>query len=86
MGFGNFNRSGYSNPEVNKLLLDGARTLDEGRRREMFARAAEISMNERPVLPIVMPQTVWAMGKNKLGFTPRVDQETLAHLVAPKTA
>ena len=86
VGFGNFNRSGYSNPEVNKLLLDGARTLDEGRRREMFARAAEISMNERPVLPIVMPQTVWAMGKNKLGFTPRVDQETLAHLVAPKTA
>ena len=43
-------------------------------------------MNDRPVLPIVMPQTVWAMGKGKLGFKPRVDQETLAHLVAPKAA
>ncbi len=60
--------------------------MDDARRRGMFARAAEISMNDLPMLPIVMPQTVWATGKNKLGFTPRVDQETLAHLVAPKTA
>ena len=84
VGLGNFNRSGYSNPEVNKLLLDGSRTLDDAKRREMFARAAEISMNDRPMLPIVMPQTVWAMGKNKLAFTPRVDQETLAQSVTPK--
>lgn len=84
VGLGNFNRSGYSNPDVNKLLLDGSRTLDEKARRDMFVRAAEISMNERPMLPIVMPQTIWAMPKNKLSFTPRVDQETLAHLITPK--
>lgn len=86
VGLGNFNRSGYSNPEVNKLLLDGSRTLDEAKRREMFARATEISMKDRPMLPIVMLQTVWAMPKGKLTFTPRVDQETLAHLITPKTS
>ena len=86
IGFGNFNRSGYDNAEVNKLVADGARTLDDAKRRAMFVRATEISMAERPMLPIVMPQTVWAMGKNRFGFTPRVDQETLAHLVVPKTA
>ena len=48
------------------------------------ARAAEISMNERPMLPIVMPQTVWAMPKGKFVFAPRMDQETLAHAIAPK--
>ena len=86
VGLGNFNRSNYNNPEVNKLLLDGSRTLDDARRREMFVRAAEISMNDRPMLPIVMPQTVWAMGKNKLSFTPRVDQESLAYAITPKAA
>lgn len=84
IGFGNFNRSGYDNPEVNKLIYEGARTLDDTKRREMFVRAAEISMNERPMLPIVMPQTVWAMPKGKLTFTPRVDQETLAYQISPK--
>ena len=83
-GLGNFNRSGYSNPEVDKLLLDGSRTLDEGKRRQMFVRATEISMNERPMLPVVMPQTIWAMPKGKFSFTPRVDQETLAHIITPK--
>jgi peptide/nickel transport system substrate-binding protein len=85
-GFGNFNRSGYSNPEVNRLLSEATRTLDDAKRREMFIRATDISMGERPMLPIVMPQTIWAMGKNKLSFTPRVDQETLAHLITPKSA
>ncbi|MBC7801722.1 MAG: ABC transporter substrate-binding protein [Gemmatimonadaceae bacterium] len=84
VGLGNFNRSGYSNADVNRLLLDGSRTLDEKARREMFIRAAEISMNERPMLPIVMPQTIWAAPKNKLTFTARIDQETLAHVITPK--
>ena len=84
VGLGNFNRSGYSNPEVNKLLLDGSRTLDDKARRDMFIRAAEISMNDRPMLPIVMPQTIWAMQKGKLAFKARMDQETLAHVITPK--
>ena len=84
VGFGNFNRSGYDNPEVNKLILDAARTLDDEKRRAMFVRATEISMNERPMLPIVMPQTVWAMPKGKFTFVPRMDQETLAHAITPK--
>ncbi len=83
-GLGNFNRTGYSNPEVDKLLLDGSRTLDDTARRGMFVRAADISMNERPMLPIVMPQTIWAMQKGKLAFTPRMDQETLAQAITPK--
>ena len=84
VGLGNFNRSGYSNPDVDRLLLDGSRTLDDAKRRDMFARATEISMMDRPMLPIVMPQTVWAMAKGKLQFTPRVDQETLAHVITPR--
>lgn len=84
VGFGNFNRSGYNNAEVNKLILDGARELDDGKRRALFVRATDISMNERPMLPIVMPQTIWAMPKGKLTFAPRMDQETLAHAITPK--
>jgi peptide/nickel transport system substrate-binding protein len=86
LGLGGFNRSQYSNPEVDKLLEEGGATLDDAKRRALFERATEISMNDRPMLPIVMPQTVWAMGRNKLSFTPRVDQESLAHRITPKNA
>lgn len=83
-GFGGFNRSNYSNPEVDKLLEEGSAELDDAKRRALFERATEISMKDRPMLPIVMPQTVWAMGRNKFAFTTRVDQETLAWRITPK--
>ena len=39
---------------------------------------------QQPMLPIVMPSTVWAMPAKKFTFTPRVDQETLAHAITPR--
>ena len=36
IGLGAFNKQGYSNPEVDKLLQEGARTMDDTKRRALF--------------------------------------------------
>ena len=40
-------------------------------------------MNDRVLIPTVIIQTVWAAQADTITFEPRVDQETLAHLIHP---
>lgn len=84
LGLGAFNKSGYSNPEFDKLFQEGQKTLDDPKRRALFEKTTEISMNDRALIPTVILQTVWASKKDSVTFVPRVDQETLAHLITPK--
>jgi peptide/nickel transport system substrate-binding protein len=84
-GLGAFNKQGYSNPEVDKLLQEGSRTMDDAKRRALFEKATEISMNDRALIPTVQLQTVWAAKKGSITFAPRVDQETLAYEIKPKS-
>jgi len=84
-GLGAFNKSGYSNPEIDRLLEEGARTLDDAARRPLYEQVTELSMKDRVLIPTVVIQTVWAAKADTLTFEPRVDQETLAHLIRPVT-
>ncbi|MBF9232901.1 ABC transporter substrate-binding protein [Microvirga alba] len=84
-GLGAFNKQGYSNPEVDKLLQEGSRTMDDTKRRALFEKATEISMNDRALIPMVQLQTVWAAKKGALTIPARVDQETLAYEIKPKS-
>ena len=83
-GLGAFNRAGYSNPELDDLVQRASRELDTETRRALFKEVTEMSMNERVLIPTVQLQTVWAAKAGTLDFTPRIDQETLAHLISPK--
>lgn len=82
-GLGAFNRGEYVNPDLDKLIQEAAAELDDERRAALFKEVTEISMNERVLIPTVMLQTVWAAKAGTLEFTPRIDQETLAHHIAP---
>jgi len=82
-GLGAFNKSGYSNAEIDALLEEGARTLDDDARRALYEQVTELSMTDRAMIPTVIIQTVWAAEAGKLTFEPRVDQETLAYLIQP---
>ncbi|QFU15136.1 ABC transporter substrate-binding protein [Microvirga thermotolerans] len=84
-GLGAFNKQGYSNPEVDALLQEGARTMDDAKRRALFEKVTEISMNDRALIPTVQLQTVWAAKKGTMVIPPRVDQETLAYEIKPKS-
>ncbi|MGY6411132.1 MAG: ABC transporter substrate-binding protein [Alkalilacustris sp.] len=85
LGLGAFNRTGYSNPEFDALFQQARETLDDDERRVLFEQGSYITMQDRGLIPTVILQTVWAAPANTLTFTPRVDQETLAHRISPVT-
>lgn len=82
-GFGNFNRTDYSNPEFDRVFDEGAQTLDADARRALYEEASYIAMDDRALIPTVILQTVWAADAGSLNFTPRVDQETRAYAIKP---
>jgi peptide/nickel transport system substrate-binding protein len=82
-GFGNFNRTGYSNPEFDEVFVRGTQTLDAEERKAVYEQASEIAMEDRALIPTVILQTVWAADADTLDFAPRVDQETRAYEIVP---
>ena len=85
-GFGNFNRTGYSNPEFDEVFVRGTQTLDPEERRGIYEEASRIAMEDRALIPTVILQTVWAADAGALQFAPRVDQETRAYEITPASA
>lgn len=83
-GFGNFNRSGYSNPEFDKVFGEGSQTLDPEARKKLYEEASYIVMEDRALIPTVILQTVWAAKADTLDMLPRVDQETRAYAITPE--
>lgn len=82
-GFGNFNRTGYSNPEFDRVFGEGTQTLDADARRTLYEEASVIAMEDRALIPTVILQTVWASKAGMLEFKPRTDQETRAYAITP---
>jgi peptide/nickel transport system substrate-binding protein len=83
-GFGNFNRSGYSNAEFDRVFGEGSQTLDPEARRKLYEQASVIAMEDRALIPTVVLQSVWAAKAGALNLTPRIDQETRAYAITPK--
>jgi peptide/nickel transport system substrate-binding protein len=84
MGLGAFNKQGYSNPAVDKLLEEGSRAMDDNKRRALFEKASELSMTDRALIPTVQLQTIWASKAGMMTIPARMDQETLAYEIKPK--
>jgi peptide/nickel transport system substrate-binding protein len=80
---GAFNVLGYKNAEMDKVLQDAAVEMDEGKRRALLEKANELVLKDRQRLPIVAVGSAWAMQKDKVKITPRVDEDTLAMNIKP---
>ncbi len=80
---GAFNVLGYKNVEVDKLIEDAAVEMDETKRNQMLSDAAAIVAKDRPRLPIAAVGSAWAMQKDKVTISPRVDEDTLAMDIKP---
>ena len=80
---GSFNRIDYKNEDVDKLLQDGAKMLDEDERRATYEDAMAKVMADKAYISIVQLQTVWAAKDGMLEFTPRFDEDTLAYFIKP---
>lgn len=60
---GSTNRAAYSNPEVDKLLQQGARELDESKRVQLYVQAQQIILQDAPWQPLYIPIDVMAVSK-----------------------
>jgi peptide/nickel transport system substrate-binding protein len=75
--FGSLNRGRYSNPQVDALITEGLRTLDNPAREDITRRALRIFTADRGVLAIHQETVMWAM-RGGLSLPGRADQLLLA--------
>ena len=80
---GAFNVLGYKSAEMDKVLQDAGIEMDDGKRRALLEKAAELLLKDRQRLPIVAVGSAWAMQKDKVKIKPRVDEDTLAMNIKP---
>jgi peptide/nickel transport system substrate-binding protein len=81
-GMGHTNRGRYSNPEVDALIMEAQRTVDDAKREEVLRKASKLAMADVPLIPLHFEITPWAYRKG-LTYKARVDQYTLATEVKP---
>lgn len=81
---GAFNTRGYSNPEMDKLIEDAGSEMDEAKRSALLEKANLLVSTDRPDLPLAVNMSAWGVKKDKISYTPRSDEDTLAMDVKPK--
>lgn len=82
LGLGTTNRSHYSNPELDTLVLQASKTLDDAKRSELLQKAGNTAMADYAILPVHFELSVWAMKKD-VHYSGRADQMTLAQDMTP---
>jgi peptide/nickel transport system substrate-binding protein len=75
-GFGHTNRGRYSNPALDKLIVEAQRTIDDGKREQILQKASKLAMDDYAIVPLHFEVTPWAFKKG-LSYKARVDQYTL---------
>jgi peptide/nickel transport system substrate-binding protein len=82
-GNGGINYSGYSNPDVDRLISESLRTLDDDARRALVHRASDIVMHrDHAVLSIIRLRTAYVSRRN-LMVVPRLDNWLTAMQITP---
>ncbi len=81
-GMGVTNRAHYSNPALDKQIVEAMATMDERKREAMIQQAAETAMNDTALIPIHFEVSTWATAKG-FKYAPRTDQYTLARDLKP---
>jgi len=81
-GYGTANRSGYSNPDFDKLVMRAMVTTDDTAREQVFMEATRMAMADHGLIPLHIQKNVWAMRKG-LVHDPRADEMTLAMGIRP---
>jgi peptide/nickel transport system substrate-binding protein len=62
------NSTGYSNPEVDKLLAQARSTFDQAKRKQLYDQIHKLILLDLPYVPIYFSAEYAAMRKNVMGF------------------
>jgi peptide/nickel transport system substrate-binding protein len=86
-GYGSTNHSGYSNPELDRLIEESGSTLVMAQRRSMLQKCMRLMMDDLYLVPLVIPYDLYGVRK-ELSWTPRIDLKLLGRemkRIAPAT-
>jgi len=81
-GWGASNRGRYSNPEMDKLLEEALRTVDDQKRQDLLAKATEVAINDVGIIPLHYQVNTWGT-RQGLKYIARTDERTVAMMVEP---
>jgi peptide/nickel transport system substrate-binding protein len=70
------NTAQYSNPEVDALLEEGARTFDTEKRKEIYLKIQEIVRRDLPFMPLFANTSVYGVKKGIEGFVSNANTRT----------
>jgi len=75
-GLGTTNRSRYSNPDMDALVVQASATMDDARRADLLRQASEIAMADYAMLPLHFEMSAWAM-KDEIRYVGHAGQLVL---------
>jgi peptide/nickel transport system substrate-binding protein len=81
-GMGPSNRGRFSNAEVDRLLAEALRTLDDAAREKLLQDATRAAIEDVGIIPIHIQKNVWAMRRG-LVHDARADELTRAQDIRP---
>ena len=64
---------GYANPEVDGLLDQAQRTIDQAKRQQIYRRAYRIIRDDAPWIFLYSPTLAWGVGPRFRGWQPTRD-------------
>jgi len=73
-GLGRDNGTGYSNPELDRLIEQLVATIDPGARVEIEKRAMAIAVADLPYIPLYVPEDRYVLTRDVV-WEPRADGE-----------
>jgi len=82
-GLGASNWNHYSNPAIDKALLDSTEEFDGAKREAILRNAAKIISEDAGIIPLYHYQNIWA-AKKGLKVTPASSDRTTAMMVTPE--
>jgi len=76
-GFGSSNRGRHADPEVDAVIEEALRTVDDAKRQNLLAKATEMAIDNVAIIPTHFQVNTWA-AKKGLKYIARTDEYTLA--------
>jgi len=67
---GEFNFISYSNPEIDRLLVEGRRTFDRGKRKRIYHKIHEILYDDQPYMFLYVPDSLVAVHRRFQAIEP----------------
>ena len=74
------NRGRHSDPEIDAVIDEALRTVDDAARQDLLAKATEMAIEKVAIIPVHYQVNSWAL-KSGLGYEPRTDEWTLTQYV-----